>query len=97
MVLLPSIELTMLMITYGLEGSWRPGGGSSWSASNPVGGVPRRHGPRQAHVHPQPRVSVLLSVDLRETIEPARRGVLGVRDKDLHPLPLGGYDVVDRL
>src|SRR5215212_4441549 len=81
------------------RGSHAAGAGRAWwpSRSNPVGGVPRGGRARQAHVHPEPRVGVLLSMYLGQAVESARRGILGVRDEDLHPLPLRGHCAVDPL
>ena len=40
---------------------------------------------------------VLLSVYLGQPVEPARRSIFGVRDKDLHPHSPGPYGAVDLL
>src|SRR5829696_329388 len=65
--------------------------------SNLVVGVARGGRAWEAHVHAQPGGCVLVGVYLSETVELTRYGVLGVRDEDLHTLPLGGDGVVDPL
>src|SRR5215211_1086400 len=71
--------------------------GKASVSSNPVRCVLSRGRAGKAYIHPQTGVGVLLGMYLRQPVEAARRSVLGVRDKDPHPLPSRSYATVDLL
>src|SRR5215208_6079956 len=62
-----------------------------------IRGVAEGCGAGEAYVHADTFRGVLASVDLGEAVKVACGGVIGVRDEEGHPLPLGGYGGVDAL
>src|SRR5215210_1377829 len=62
-----------------------------------VRGVAGGGGGWEAHVEVDALGGVMAGVDLREAVEVAGGGVVGVRDEEGHPLPLCGYGGVDLL
>src|SRR5215208_5128534 len=112
MAVLPSADCTMLRNTNGLVFPFVMPSRSmmcSWmllpsfdlgvlsGVTRSVCGIAEGGGVREAYVHADAFRGVLAGMDLGEAVEVACGGVIGVRDEEGHPLPLGGNRCVDAL